>query len=85
MIAGVLLPDEVDDAASGIADRNYWYTAISRARRACVVIGPRGTFDKQVARKSIDRRRTFLAELVKQKEEPTNGETDDGGTDEAGR
>lgn len=67
----------IDDAASTIADRNYWYTAISRARRACVVIGPRGTLDKQVAKKSIDRRRTFLAELVKvgQEEESTNGET----------
>lgn len=60
----------VDDAASGIADRNYWYTAISRARKGCVVIGPRGVFDRQARKVSIDRRRTFLAEQLKEPVEP---------------
>lgn len=54
----------IDDAASQIADRNYWYTAISRARSLCILVGPRGVFEKQVKRQAIDRRRTFLTELV---------------------
>jgi hypothetical protein len=53
-----------DDAGSMIADRNFWYTAISRARTACLVIGPRGVFERQVKRVALARRRTFLTELI---------------------
>ena len=55
----------VDEAGSQIADRNFWYTAISRARTACLVIGPRSVFERQVKRVSLNRRRTFLPELLK--------------------
>lgn len=55
----------IDEAGSQIADRNFWYTAISRARTACVVIGPKSVFDRQVKRVSLNRRRTFLPELLK--------------------
>lgn len=55
----------VDEAGSQIADRNFWYTAISRARTACVVIGPKTVFDRQVKRVSLNRRRTFLPELLR--------------------
>lgn len=55
----------VDEAGSQIADRNFWYTAISRARSACVVIGPKVVFDRQVKRVSLNRRRTFLPELLR--------------------
>lgn len=55
----------IDDAGSMIADRNFWYTAISRARTLCVVIGPRGVFDRQVKRQALVRRRTFLSDLLK--------------------
>lgn len=55
----------VDDAGSMIADRNFWYTAISRARSLCVCIGPRGVFDRQVKRQALTRRRTFLTELLR--------------------
>jgi exodeoxyribonuclease V alpha subunit len=61
----------VDDAAAAVADRNWWYTAISRARTACVLIGPVGTFEKQVRRVTVDKRRTFLAELLKEAQTPT--------------
>jgi ATP-dependent exoDNAse (exonuclease V) alpha subunit len=56
----------VDDAGSMIADRNFWYTAISRARTLCVVIGPRGVFDRQVKRQALVKRRTFLPDLLKE-------------------
>lgn len=55
----------IDDAAGMIADRNYWYTAISRAKTLCLLIGPRGTFEKQIKRQSLVRRRTFLTELIR--------------------
>lgn len=58
----------VDDAGTQISDRNFWYTAISRARSACLLIGPRGVFDRQVKRVSLTRRRTFLSELLQQRE-----------------
>ncbi len=60
----------IDDAAAGIADRNWWYTAASRARTACVLIGPRGTFDKQVTRVTVDKRRTFLPQLLRELSQP---------------
>ncbi len=56
----------IDDAASMIADRNFWYTAISRARSMCLVIGPRGVFDRQRVRQALTRRRTFLPELLRE-------------------
>lgn len=62
----------VDDAGSQIADRNFWYTAISRARSACLVIGPRGVFDRQVRRVALTRRRTFLTELLTQPSQETD-------------
>lgn len=54
----------VDEAGTQIADRNFWYTAISRARKACLVIGPRNVFEKQVKRVALQRRRTFLVEML---------------------
>jgi ATP-dependent exoDNAse (exonuclease V) alpha subunit len=54
----------VDPAGGMIADRNYWYTAISRAKTACLIIGDAAALAKQVARKSLDRRKTFLVELL---------------------
>ena len=55
----------IDDSASQIADRNYWYTAISRARSACLLIGPKDVFGRQVKRQAIDKRRTFLADQLR--------------------
>jgi exodeoxyribonuclease V alpha subunit len=56
----------IDDAASMVADRNYWYTAISRARKCCLLVGQKGVFDKQIRRMAIDNRKTFLADLLKE-------------------
>ncbi|VTU01034.1 Helicase, RecD/TraA family OS=Chlorobaculum parvum (strain NCIB 8327) GN=Cpar_0761 PE=4 SV=1: AAA_30: UvrD_C_2 [Gemmataceae bacterium] len=56
----------VDPEAGSICDMNYWYTAISRARSACLLIGPKGAFEKQVKRVALTRRRTFLGELLRE-------------------
>ena len=54
----------VDSAAGMVTSREWIYTAISRASRACLVIGQRSTIAKMIARKSSSIRKTFLADLV---------------------
>lgn len=54
----------IDPRASMIADRNFWYTAISRASKLCVLIGSRGVLDKQRGKLSLIKRKTFLRELI---------------------
>lgn len=56
----------IDPAAGAVADRNFWYTALSRARQCAIAVGPRGTFEAQVKRQALDGRRTFLAELIRE-------------------
>lgn len=53
-----------DDSASSVADRSWWYTAISRASKLCVVVGPSGVIDKQVRKVNIVKRKTFLVEVI---------------------
>ncbi|HEY1192338.1 MAG TPA: AAA family ATPase [Gemmata sp.] len=53
-----------DRAGTTVADRNWWYTAISRAKSACLVIGDRAAFDTQCRRQSLSQRKTFLRELL---------------------
>jgi exodeoxyribonuclease V alpha subunit len=53
-----------DPAGYGVADRHWWYTAISRASKACLVIGDRAAFETQRRRESLVKRKTFLAELL---------------------
>jgi exodeoxyribonuclease V alpha subunit len=55
-----------DDCASRVASREYWYTAVSRASRLCIIIGSRAVFEKQARKVSLRRRKTFLTELVKE-------------------
>lgn len=53
-----------DADGGGICDRAWWYTAISRAAKLCLLIGSRSVIDKQRLRLAIVRRKTFLKELV---------------------
>jgi hypothetical protein len=55
----------IDPAAKSIADKSFWYTAISRAKKACILIGPKVVFDRQVKKQSMNRRKTFLCEQLK--------------------
>lgn len=54
-----------DKNAGAVASREWWYTAISRATKLCIVIGPREVMDRQAKRVSLKRRKTFLTELTK--------------------
>jgi exodeoxyribonuclease V alpha subunit len=56
----------IDDhpGANWVTSQEWWYTAISRASKLCILIGDRAVIDKQVKRTSLDRRKTFLRELI---------------------
>jgi exodeoxyribonuclease V alpha subunit len=51
--------------AKRIASREFWYTAISRARDLCILVGKRETCDQQAKRVALLRRKTFLVERLK--------------------
>jgi exodeoxyribonuclease V alpha subunit len=54
-----------DQAAGRVADRSWWYTAVSRAKQLCVIIGPKAVIDRQRVRHGIVKRKTFLVEELK--------------------
>lgn len=56
-------------AARTVASRELWYTALSRAKRQVVTVGPWRELVRQAAVVRAGRRKTFLAELL------TNGQT----------
>lgn len=53
-----------DKAGGSVADRNWWYTTLSRAERACLIVGDRAAFETQCRRETLTKRKTFLAELL---------------------
>jgi exodeoxyribonuclease V alpha subunit len=53
-----------DAQAGGIASREWLYTAVSRAEKACLLIGPKPVFVRMAGRVSLTKRKTFLAELL---------------------
>lgn len=50
----------------GVCKREWVFTGISRARIACYLVGLRGTLNTQCAETSLDKRKTFLKELIDQ-------------------
>jgi superfamily I DNA and RNA helicase len=48
-----------------VCDRAWVYTAISRARKACVLIGRQTALREMVARVKIDKRKTFLVDSIR--------------------
>lgn len=58
----------VDDymGARMVTDRSWYYTAISRAKKACILVGKESTLRRACCAQSIERRRTFLTERLHQ-------------------
>lgn len=54
----------IDENAGPIANREWVYTAISRARDLCVLIGSKLIIEKQARRRALVNRQTCLTELV---------------------
>lgn len=55
----------LDPAATHMCDRSWLYTAISRAKQLCILVGPAGLAEKFCTKVSISRRKTFLSQLLK--------------------
>ena len=54
----------IDEGGGMVASRNWHYTAVSRAARLCVLIGKRGVMLRQCRRDGLQKRKTFLKELL---------------------
>jgi ATP-dependent exoDNAse (exonuclease V) alpha subunit len=54
----------IDEAAGFVCSREWVYTAISRARTLCLLIGKMGVVERQCKRVCLSRRKTFLKEML---------------------
>jgi exodeoxyribonuclease V alpha subunit len=59
----IVMLDEYPGAMR-VADRAWLYTAISRAKKLCLLIGKKATADAMCRRTNIESRKTFLRELL---------------------
>lgn len=50
--------------ARAVCSREWIYTAISRAKKACFLVGQYGTAEGMTRRRALFKRKTFLAELI---------------------
>ena len=55
--------------ARRICTREWLYTAISRAKRVCLLVGKRGIADGMCVLRAIAKRKTFLRELIQGQQE----------------
>lgn len=62
----IVLVDEYPGARM-ICTREFWYTAISRAKRQCFLIGKKSVIDAGCRKVAIGKRKTFLKELIHQR------------------
>lgn len=62
--AVVIVADE-SPSAQNVCDAHWWYTALSRTRRACITVGRWSVIRQQCRRQTADRRRTFLMEAIR--------------------
>jgi exodeoxyribonuclease V alpha subunit len=51
-----------------VCSREWIYTAISRAKMVCFLVGQQATADSMVRRQKLRHRKTFLAELIQQRD-----------------
>lgn len=54
----------LDPSAYSVCDRSWLYTAISRAKMRCILIGDKMTADRFCRKASVNQRKTFLAEQI---------------------
>jgi ATP-dependent exoDNAse (exonuclease V) alpha subunit len=52
--------------ARRVCSREWIYTAISRSKLACFLVGRKSTADSMCYRRALTRRKTFLAESLRQ-------------------
>jgi exodeoxyribonuclease V alpha subunit len=62
----IVLLDEFP-GAQRVCSREWLYTGISRAKQKCILVGKKSTADLMCKKVSINKRKTFLAELIRLK------------------
>jgi exodeoxyribonuclease-5/exodeoxyribonuclease V alpha subunit len=60
----VIILADGSPGAVRVCSREWLYTAVSRATRLCVTIGKKGVLDMMPRRPALQKRKTFLAELL---------------------
>ena len=53
-----------DPAAGRVASRAWHYTSVSRASERCLIIGDKNVVEAQARKVDVERRKTFLVELI---------------------
>ena len=64
-----------DNGADRIASREWWYTAISRAKEKCLIFAANSTIARQIKRVTLHDRRTLLVEYLTGKREFRHAKT----------
>lgn len=59
----------IDDAAKRVCSREWIYTAISRAKKLCILIGKRDTLSRFCRREVLSTRKTLLVEQIAEQKE----------------
>jgi ATP-dependent exoDNAse (exonuclease V) alpha subunit len=54
----------IDERAMKLCDRAWVYTAISRAKQRCIIVGKKSVANMMCRQVNIGRRKTFLRELL---------------------
>lgn len=54
------------NSAQRVANREYWYTVVSRAKRAAFLIGKKTDLDAGIRRTGLWKRKTFLVESIRE-------------------
>lgn len=61
----IVMVDEYP-AAKKLCNKEYWYTAISRAKKACYMIGNVTTVQRGCRQSGLNKRKTFLTSLIRE-------------------
>lgn len=61
----------IDRNGWGVLSREWIYTAISRAAKLCLLIGDRAVAMRAILKVNLDKRKTFLRELIRPEPAPT--------------
>jgi ATP-dependent exoDNAse (exonuclease V) alpha subunit len=65
----VIVVLDASGSASRVCDKNWVYTAISRAEQGCLLLGKQSTIREFVSRSNLGYRKTFAAEMIEDSRE----------------